>query len=161
MRYRKQFGEVIAAHVDGLRSIEGGCAVFQRPHNASASTEKDKLIAVVASEEIADALIAAMSKVHFKKFGEVLDRLTTSVAMWGDHHEELVPKDFVASGENQGCADAYTHVAGGLTTISLKVKDGDLDGAFAEALKIGDEVPADDEEDELVNAEDAPDEGNP
>jgi hypothetical protein len=61
MYYRKQFGRGITANENNLRSIEDGVAVFQRPEDDDVGTEKDELIAVVANEAIADALIATLS----------------------------------------------------------------------------------------------------
>jgi hypothetical protein len=79
---------------------------------------------------------------------EILDRLTTSVSVSGDHHESEVSKDFVAAGENQGNADAYTHVAGCLSAIVMKLKAGDYAGALADAKKFGDECPKPDADEE-------------
>jgi hypothetical protein len=61
MHYRKQFGKGITANENNLRNIEDGVAVFERPEYDDVGTEKDKLIAVVASETVADALIAALT----------------------------------------------------------------------------------------------------
>ena len=69
----------------------------------------------------------------------ILDAMTTSIGIWRDHYEAR--DDSVTAAEDGGQADAYGHVATTLSMIAQKVKDGDMDGALADAKEFGTDCP--------------------
>ena len=70
----------------------------------------------------------------------IIETMSISIGVWRDHYEAR--DDSVTAAEDHGEADAYGHVATTLSMIAQKVKDGDMDGALAEAKQFGSDCPA-------------------
>jgi hypothetical protein len=111
---------------------------------------------ILNAVEGAISLLCTAKPPSVRDAAEVVERMAVSVQMWADHHEASASKNDDPSGEYQdaGNADAYRHVVGGLTTVALKLKDGNVDAALADAKNFGDECPEDDEDEDEDEDED-------